>query len=61
MKTNNNHLNSRHIDGVKTYYKAGVWYADFNQYQQIKRQQGIKASIDAFCLWCERYSLEPQG
>ena len=58
MKTNNR---TRHIDGVKTYYKAGVWYADFNQYQQIKRQQGIKANIDVFCSWCNRYNLEPQG
>jgi hypothetical protein len=51
----------RQINGVKAYYKAGTWYADYNQYQQIKRQQGIKTSIDAFCSWCERYDLAPQG
>lgn len=59
----NNQLTSptRHINGVKAYYKAGVWYADFNHYQQTKMQQGIKASIDAFINWCDRYDLAPQG
>ncbi|MDD2627804.1 MAG: hypothetical protein PHD20_02840 [Clostridia bacterium] len=53
--------NSRHIDGIKTYYKAGVWYADFNQYQQVKWQQGIKTSIEVFCSWCDHWDLCPQG
>lgn len=58
---NNNHTNSRHIDRVKAYYKAGTWYADYNQYQQIKRQQGIKTSIEVFCLWCDHWDICPQG
>ena len=49
------------INGVKAYYMAGVWYADFNQYQQVKRQQGIKTNIDAFCSFCDRFGLAPQG
>jgi len=52
---------TRHINGVKAYKVAGCWYADYNQYQAVRRQQGVNASIDVFCSWCEKYNLEPTG
>lgn len=57
----NNQTNTRHINGVKSYYKAGVWYCDFNHYQEIKLQQGINANIEAFCSFCDRFDLMPTG
>ncbi|MFA7157595.1 MAG: hypothetical protein WC123_07935, partial [Bacilli bacterium] len=50
----NNQKQVRYVNGVKTYYKAGVWYCDYNHYQQIKRQQGINANIDVFISFCNR-------
>lgn len=49
------------INGVKSYYIAGVWYCDYNHYQEVKRQQGIKTNIDVFCSWCDRFDLMPTG
>jgi len=56
-----NNNQTKTINGIKAYYKAGVWYADYTQYQQIKRYQGIQTSIDAFCSWCDHWDLCPQG
>lgn len=56
-----NNNQTKTINGVRAYYKAGVWYCDYNQYYQTKLQQGIKTSIESFCSWCNHYNLEPQG
>lgn len=63
MKTKqaNTQTKTRHINGVRAYLVAGSWYADYNQYQQTKRQQGINANIEAFCLFCDRFNLQPTG
>jgi len=57
----NNQKQVRYVNGVKTYYKAGAWYCDWNYYQQAKEQQGIRANEDVFCSWCEKWDLSPTG
>jgi len=52
---------TRHINGVKTFFIAGVWYADYQQYQQTKAKQGIRTSIDAFLNFCDKWDLSAQG
>ena len=52
---------TRHINGVKAYYKAGVWYCDYNHYCQTRMQQGIKTSVDTFINFCDRFDLCPTG
>ncbi len=59
-KTKSN-LRIRYINGVKTYYKAGSWYCDYNHYREVKQQQGIGTNIDVFCSWCTSHDLEPTG
>lgn len=51
----------RYVNGIKTYYKAGSWYCDWNNYQQVRQQQGIGTNIDVFCSWCISHDLEPTG
>lgn len=54
-------LKIRYVNGIKTYYKAGSWYCDWNNYQQVRQQQGIGTNIDVFCSWCISHDLEPTG
>ena len=66
IKTNNktkynNQKQVRYVNGVKTYYKAGAWYCDWNHYQQVRQQQGINPCIEGFCSWCDRFDLMPTG
>ena len=61
MGKNQNQRKTRHINGVRAYLVAGVWYCDYNHYQQIKRQQGINANIDVFISFCNRFDLQPTG
>lgn len=61
MNNNEQTTKTRYINGVKAYYMAGVWYCDYNHYQAARMQQGIKTSIEAFCSWCSKYDLSPQG
>ena len=63
MQNQNNEQTTkpRYINGVKAYYKAGVWYADYNQYVANRAQQGIKTNIEVFCSWCDRFDLVPTG
>lgn len=51
----------RYVNGIKTYYKAGVWYCDYNHYQEVKRQQGVIPCVEGFCAWCDRFDLMPTG
>lgn len=51
----------RYINGVKTYFKAGVWYCDWNHYKKVKERQGLKTNIEMFCLWCNHWDLQPTG
>ncbi len=65
-KTNNkikstSNLKIRYVNGIKTYYKAGSWYCDFNHYQEVKQQQGIGTNVDVFYSWCISHDLEPTG
>jgi len=57
----NNQKQVHYVNGIKTYYKAGSWYCDYNHYQQVRKQQGIKTNIDVFCSWCTSHDLEPTG
>lgn len=57
----NNQKQIRYINSVRTYYKVGVWYCDWNHYRKIKEQQGIKPDIDMFYLWCDHWDLQPTG
>jgi len=59
-KTKTN-LRVRYINGVKTYYKAGIWYCDYNHYQATREQQGIRTNVDVFCSWCNTHDLQPTG
>jgi len=57
----NNQKRTRNIDGIRAYYIVGIWYCDWNYYQHVKEQQGIRANVDVFCSWCEKWDLSPTG
>jgi hypothetical protein len=59
VKNNRSKLQVKIVDGVKTYYKAGQWYCDFNNY--ITAHQGKSANIEGFIRWCETRDLSPTG
>jgi len=57
----NNQTRTKYINGVKAYFIAGVWYCDYNIYQHVRYQQGIKANVEVFCSWCQKWDLCPTG
>jgi hypothetical protein len=58
---NNHNQKTKYINGIKAYFIAGTWYADYNQYLHVRNQQGIRTSEDVFFSFCNLHDLCPTG